>query len=175
MANTAHWLTDEEQELWRLMITAAGKISRTIDDALQATSNLSSSEFAVLVVLSEAEDRECRLRDLCTALSWDRSRASHLVSRMERRGLVTKGPCPDDARGVLVTLTDEGMERIVDAAPDHVEVVRRLVFDGLELVDVDDVKRLLNNILETDVSDLLAKNDETDDEVEAGKSGCVSG
>ena len=153
------------------MLAAGGKVTRTIDDALQSNANLSSSEFAVMVTLSEAEDHQCRLRDLCSTLSWDRSRASHLVTRMEKRGLVTKGPCPDDARGVLITLTDDGMQRLIEAAPDHVEVVRRLVFDGLEVVSVDGIKQFLTNILETDTSDLLARDCPACDEVEAEIAG----
>ncbi|MCG7278145.1 MarR family winged helix-turn-helix transcriptional regulator [Corynebacterium imitans] len=126
------WLNDDEQELWRLMLAASRKISRVIDDTLQAESDLSSSEFAVLVSLSEAENHSLRLRDLCAVLDWDRSRTSHQVTRMEKRGLVTKAKSPGDARGVLVCLTDEGMRRLEAAAPEHVESVRRLVFDHMD-------------------------------------------
>ena len=112
MTHDPRWLNDDEQELWRLMLAASRKISRVIDDTLQAESDLSSSEFAVLVSLSEAENHSLRLRDLCAVLDWDRSRTSHQVTRMEKRGLVTKAKSPGDARGVLVCLTDEGMRRL---------------------------------------------------------------
>ncbi|WP_410131442.1 MarR family winged helix-turn-helix transcriptional regulator, partial [Klebsiella pneumoniae] len=73
------------------------KISRTIDERLQAGSDISSPEFSVLVALSEAQDRTLRLRELCEELGWDRSRASHQVTRMNKRGLLTKKKCPGDA------------------------------------------------------------------------------
>ncbi len=131
MATEARWLNDEEQALWRLILAGMRKIDRVMDDTLQGGSDLSSSEFAVLVTLSEADDHSLRLRALCGSLDWDRSRTSHQITRMERRGLVTKRKSEGDARGVVVTLTDEGMRRLRSAAPDHVESVRRVVFDHM--------------------------------------------
>lgn len=102
------WLNDEEQSLWRLMLAVNRKVSRGIDETLQLGSGLTSSEFAVLVNLSESPDHIIRLRDLCVSLNWDRSRTSHQIIRMEKRGLVVKKRCPDDGRGVYVQLTREG-------------------------------------------------------------------
>ena len=131
MATEARWLNDEEQALWRLILAGMRKIDRVMDDTLQGGSDLSSSEFAVLVTLSEADDHSLRLRALCGSLDWDRSRTSHQITRMERRGLVTKRRSEGDARGVEVSLTEEGTRRLESAAPDHVESVRRIVFDHM--------------------------------------------
>ena len=141
------WLDDEEQQLWRLMLAGFTKISRTIDDRLQAGGDISSSEFAVLVALSEGEDRTLRLRELCEELGWDRSRASHQVTRMQKRGLLTKRKCPGDARGVLVTLTDQGMSHLEEAVPDHVETVRRLIFDHLDADRADKISEFFTDVL----------------------------
>ena len=150
MAEQPRWLDDGEQELWRLMLAASRKVDRVIDETLQAGSNLSSSEFAVLVSLSEAEGKELRLRDLCAVLDWDRSRTSHQVTRMQRRGLITKCKSPGDARGVLVKLTDDGLTRVTQAAPDHVESVRRIIFDHLEPEDIAALRRFFGGIMEVD-------------------------
>lgn len=132
------------------MLAASRKMAHVIDETLQMGSNLSASEFAVLVTLSEAEDARLRLRDLCARLEWDRSRTSHQVTRMERRGLLTKCKIPSDARGVLVCLTDDGMTRVTEAAPQHVEIVRRTVFDHLRSDDVPAVRRFLEGIMAVD-------------------------
>lgn len=144
MAIAPRWLTEEEQALWRLLLAAMRKIERVLDETLQVGQDLSSSEFAVLVTLSEAEGRRMRLRDLCQSLDWDRSRASHLVTRMVKRGLVGKGRSEGDARGVEVFMTDDGMGRLRRAAPEHVESVRRLIFDHL----TDDQAGRLGEFLE---------------------------
>ncbi|MFC6146431.1 MarR family winged helix-turn-helix transcriptional regulator [Corynebacterium nasicanis] len=131
MASDVRWLNDDEQALWRLILAGMRKIDRVMDDTLQACSDLSTSEFSVLVSLSEAEDQSLRLRDLCAGLEWDRSRTSHQITRMERRGLVDKRRSEGDGRGVIVSLTEEGMSRLRSAAPEHVEVVRRIIFDHM--------------------------------------------
>lgn len=132
MDSTSRWLDDREQALWRELLAAKAKITRLIDEALQRGQGLTSPEFAVLVTLSETEGGKLRMRDICQSLEWDRSRASHQVTRMQRRGLVSKYQSRGDARGVEVRLTAEGRERLVRAAPEHVESVRRLVFDHLD-------------------------------------------
>lgn len=142
------WLSEEEQQLWRHMIAASRKISRHIDDALREVSDLSSPEYAVMVSLSEAPEGEIRLRDLCVQLGWDRSRASHQITRMEKRGLVAKCTAKDDSRGVLVSLTEEGWRRLEVAVPDHVETVRRLVFDSTDKQDRAAALRFLTAIVE---------------------------
>lgn len=150
MATEARWLNDEEQALWRLILAGMRKIDRVIDETLLAGSDLSSSEFSVLVSLSEAADQCLRLRDLCAGLNWDRSRTSHQITRMERRGLVTKRKSEGDARGVVVSLTDEGMRRLQSAAPDHVESVRRVVFDHLEPEQYAHLKAFMEGVMAVD-------------------------
>lgn len=132
------------------MLASSRKVDRVIDETLQSGSNLSASEFAVLVSLSEADGHALRLRDLCADLDWDRSRTSHQVTRMERRGLLTKCKSPGDARGVLVALTDDGMARVTQAAPAHVESVRRIVFDHLDPEDIPALRRFLEGVMDVD-------------------------
>ncbi|QGU07058.1 DNA-binding transcriptional repressor MarR [Corynebacterium occultum] len=144
---TPRWLNDEEQALWRLMLAASRKMDRCLDETLQAGNDLSTSEFSVLVSLSEAKAPGLRLRDLCTVLDWDRSRTSHQITRMEKRGLVSKESCEGDARGVIVVLTEEGARRLERAAPDHVESVRRLIFDHLTQEQADVIGSFLETLM----------------------------
>ncbi|MEH0146818.1 MarR family winged helix-turn-helix transcriptional regulator [Corynebacterium sp. Q4381] len=150
MANEPQWLSEEEQRLWRGLIEAALKVSREIDEELRTDFDLTSAEYAVLVQLSEAEGQCMRLRDLCAQLNWDRSRGSHQVTRMERRGLVVKGSCANDARGVTVALTAEGLERLEDAVPNHVETVRRLIFAPTTSTDRAHVQKFVDAVLAVD-------------------------
>lgn len=147
---TPRWLNDEEQALWRLMLAASRKMDRCLDETLQAGNDLSTSEFSVLVSLSEGEGPGLRLRDLCNDLDWDRSRTSHQITRMEKRGLVSKEACEGDARGVIVVLTEEGSRRLERAAPDHVESVRRLIFDHLTGEQADVIKGFLEALAAVD-------------------------
>lgn len=148
MPSQTRWLDDEEQELWRLLLGAVRKINRGMDETLKAGGEVSASEFAVLVALSEAPEQHLRLHELCTQLEWDRSRASHQVTRMEKRGLLYKEPDAEDARGINVCVTHVGLEHLRRAAPEHVESVRRMVFDHLQPEDVPALRRFFNGVLQ---------------------------
>ena len=148
MPSQTRWLDDEEQELWRLLLGAVRKINRGMDETLKAGGEVSASEFAVLVALSEAPEQRLRLHELCTQLEWDRSRASHQVTRMEKRGLLYKEPDAVDARGINVCVTHVGIEHLRRAAPEHVESVRRMVFDHLQPEDVPALRRFFNGVLQ---------------------------
>lgn len=147
MTTETRWLNEEEQELWRLILGSIRKINRGMEETLMAGGEVSMSEFAVLVALSEAEGNALRLRELCADLEWDRSRTSHQVTRMEKRGLVTKSKSVGDARGVIVRITDEGLERLERAVPEHVESVRRIVFDHLNEKDIPSLVNFFQGIL----------------------------
>nr|WP_246858226.1 MarR family winged helix-turn-helix transcriptional regulator [Corynebacterium sp. sy017] len=130
-----------------MLLAANNKIERTIDASLQESEGLSSAEYAVLVCLSEAPGESLRLRELCDILGWDRSRASHQVTRMERKGLLSKHKCEKDARGICIVLEENGKRRLIRAVPEHVETVRRLVFDRLERKDQEAISNFLSAIV----------------------------
>lgn len=144
---TPRWLSTEEQQLWRMILSATRKMERTLDETLVENHNLTTSEFAVLVTLSEATDQQMRLRDMCQELDWDRSRTSHQVTRMDKKGLVAKVKCAGDARGVNVEITPEGERRLKDAVPAHVETVRQLVFDPMEERHMEGLRSYLTAVL----------------------------
>ena len=92
---------------------------------------LSEADYDVLSNVSEAAGHSLRLGDLAAHMLWSKSRLSHHVARMERRGLVARQDCPSDGRGAVLTLTEAGWQAIRDAAPGHVESVRRHFLDLL--------------------------------------------
>lgn len=144
MQQDVPWLNDDEQKLWRAMMAAAKAVDRAMDTRLLATEEISSADFSVLVSLSESETGMVRMRELCENLRWDRSRMSHQITRMEKRGLVTKVRCASDSRGVDVELTSHGRDVIERAAPDHVRMIRSIVFDVLDGIEGLDRAAALN-------------------------------
>lgn len=135
-SGTPRWLDDEQQSTWRGLLAVQAQLPAALARDLQRESQLSLPDFDVLVQLTEHPDGRARVSALATALAWERSRLSHHVARMERRGLVERVECDDDGRGAFVAATSLGREAIADAAPAHVEEVRRLVFDALTADEV---------------------------------------
>ena len=97
--------------------------------------------------LTESPGGRVRVNDLARALHWERSRVSHHITRMERRSLVKREECADDGRGAFVVLTSQGRAAIQQAAPGHVQEVRRLMFDQLDEDEIDVLAGALGKIL----------------------------
>jgi DNA-binding MarR family transcriptional regulator len=125
------WLSPEEQCHWRSFLVATSALFDTLDRQMQADSGFPHAYYEVLVHLSEAPDRRLRMSELADRTVSSRSRASHAVARLEERGLVRREPCASDGRGQLAVLTEEGMAVLEQAAPAHVEAVRRHLLDRL--------------------------------------------
>ncbi|MGS3447661.1 MarR family winged helix-turn-helix transcriptional regulator [Klebsiella electrica] len=52
---------------------------------------------------------------------------THRLKALEKRGFITRLPDPDDARSLLVALTETGRARIDEAVESHVENERQLL------------------------------------------------
>lgn len=148
MTQQPKWLTPEEQEAWRGVIRMYEKLAGRLSRHLQQDANLSPADFAVLVDLSEAPGGRMRHVDLSKCLEWEKSRMSHQVTRMTKRGLVTRQECPEDGRGAFVVITPKGMETIKAAAPRHVEVVRDLFVDLLTSEELRQFALVANRVIE---------------------------
>lgn len=98
-------------------------------------------EYHVLVPLSESQDGSLPSRELLRHLDWERSRLSHMLSRMEKRGMVCRKPSPQDARGLIVEITEHGRQVINGAAPSHLTMVREAFMDNLS---TDEMQALVN-------------------------------
>lgn len=146
MSSEVRWLTDEEQCLWRGWLQLNSRLAATLQRELQDDAGLSNPDFEVLVQLTDSPDGRVRVSDLAAQMLWERSRLSHHVTRMERRGLVERAGCTEDGRGAWVALTPQGREAIEQAAPGHVETVRRLVFDALSPEEVDTLHALVDKL-----------------------------
>jgi DNA-binding MarR family transcriptional regulator len=140
---------DERQRLmWKAYRDVYQELSTVLEDQLQRDAGLSGSEYAVLVVLSHSPDGVVRARELGSELGWDRSRLSHLVGRMEKRRLVAREDCEEDARGSMVRLTDAGRATVDGVAPEHSEAVRRYFFNALSSDELETLAVVFDRLLE---------------------------
>jgi len=141
------WLNEDEARLWRDYRVLSARINQALEQQLVTDWGMSGADYGVLVHLSEAPDQRLRARDLALALNWERSRLSHQLRRMEQRGLVTKHECPSDARGTIFALTETGFDLIRQAAPSHVEQVRKVFIDVLEPADLAALTAITEKVL----------------------------
>lgn len=141
------WLTAEQQDVWRRWLRLNAALPATLHRELQSDAGLSLPDFDVLVHLTDTAEGRVRVNDLSRALHWERSRVSHHVTRMERRGLIRREECSDDGRGAFVVITPAGRQAIEQAAPGHVHQVRDLVFDQLTEEELEVLGRITEKML----------------------------
>jgi len=141
------WLSAAELRTWRAIHAATVVLPVALDAQLQRDAQISYLEYYVLAGLSEDADRTLRLSDLAILTGAELSRISHLIVRLEKRGLVLRRPDPDDGRYTNAVLTEQGWEKVKQAAPGHVATVRKLLFADLTGQDLRELERTADRIV----------------------------
>jgi DNA-binding MarR family transcriptional regulator len=154
---TTRWLDDQERAAWVRLASVMELLPGVLDSQLRRDSSLTHFEYWVLAMLSEAPERTLRMSSLAGRTSATLPRLSHVVSRLEDRGLVERFPCPEDRRAVNARLTEAGWTAIVAAAPGHVEQVRASVVDALTPAQLDALSDVADAILERIDPEVLAE------------------
>jgi DNA-binding MarR family transcriptional regulator len=171
------WLEPEQQRAWRAYVRMQGELNAHLSRQMSVDSDISMADFAVLVQLTDTSDGRVRVLELARLLHWEKSRISHHVARMEKRGLVRRENCGSDGRGSFVVLTELGRSAIEDAAPAHAEIVRSLVFDQLSDAEVEALheisEKIFTRLTTGECASVIARCDADDPmEVVPQESGC---
>jgi DNA-binding MarR family transcriptional regulator len=144
-----HSLTKDEEEVWFAYILFTRQLAAGMEKQL-AGSGVSGADYQMLAPLAEAGAAGMRARDLGHSAGWDRSRLAHQLRRMEERGLVTREPARDDARGIVIHLTEAGRAALRTASPGHLEWIREHFLDLLTPAErrllIGLSKRVMDNI-----------------------------
>lgn len=140
------WLNDQEQAVWRLYLEVSQRLWARLSRELSDDTDVSMSEYDVLVKLSDAPGHTLRMSELASRTTQSRSRVTHTVSRMEKDGHVLRRPCDEDGRGVEAALTEEGYRLLEQAAPSHVRSVRTHFVDFLPPEDLEAVRAVLDRM-----------------------------
>jgi DNA-binding MarR family transcriptional regulator len=118
-------------DAWRTFLVAHARITRRLDDELQAAHGLSLAEYDALLQIATAPNRRVRMNVLSERVILSRSGITRLVDRLEAQGAVERIPCETDARGQEARLTSDGLDRLRAAARTHLDGVHRYFLDRL--------------------------------------------
>lgn len=140
------WLNEEEAQRWLEIREFLWGFPSAMDRQLARDAEMSSGEYSVLAAVSQAAPEALRSGDLAAQLNWERSRVSHLLRRMEAKGLISRCASSCDGRGQDITLSEAGWETVRSAAPGHVNFVRETVFDSLSPTEQEQFSAMLNKI-----------------------------
>ena len=125
------------------LLNAHAALVREFSASLVASHGLTINDYGCLLLLSRAGEEGMRRIDLANQLQLSPSGITRLLDRLEDQKLVGKGECKSDARVSYAILTDDGLAKLRDAAPGHVEDIDR----RLSAVLSDDEMKTLADLL----------------------------
>jgi DNA-binding MarR family transcriptional regulator len=144
---STRWLDEQQLAAWVRLAAVVELLPGVLDSQLRRDAGLSHFEYYVLAMLSEAPGRTLRMSALAQRTNATLPRLSHVVRRLEERGLVSRSPCPEDGRATNAHLTDEGWSKVVETAPGHVATVRQHVIDALTPEQVRQLREITDAVL----------------------------
>jgi DNA-binding MarR family transcriptional regulator len=141
------WLSAAERQAWVRFAAVLELLPHALDTQLLRDEKLTHFDYFTLAMVSEAPERTLRMTALAARTNATLPRLSRVVSRLEAQGYLQRRPCPEDGRATNVTLTDEGWDKVVRAAPGHVATVRANVLDALAPEQVAQLSEICKRLL----------------------------
>src|SRR4051812_13864432 len=138
------------------LLGAHATLTRQLSAQLVEQHGLTMSEYEVLFLLSREPDQAMRRIDLSREVRLSPSGITRMLDRLEATGMVEKGSCASDARVTYAVLTEAGMKKLRECAPDQQAAVEALI--GARLSD-DEIKSL---------SELLGRLSDLNDDCSVG-------
>ncbi len=138
-------------QAWQAFLRASIRLMERLDAEL-AGHGISLADYEILVHLSAEPAAELRMTELAARTLVSRSGLTRRLDRLVESGLVERRSCPTDRRGVYAVITPAGRSRLDQAAPTHVEGVRRHFLSQLTGQDLETFTATLNAVVESSVS-----------------------
>jgi len=148
---TAAWLDETEMAAWQAFLRASIRLMERLDGELEGH-GISLADYEILVHLSAEPAGELRMTELAARTLVSRSGLTRRLDRLVESGLVERRSCPTDRRGVFAVLTTAGRSRLEQAAPTHVEGVRRHFLSQVPRQDLQAFSDALNAVVQSSVS-----------------------
>ena len=147
MSVDTRWLSPDQLAAWIRLTAVLELLPAALDSQLRRDAQLTHFDYYVLAMLSEAPDRTLRMTTLAGYTTATLARLSHVVQRLEGRGLLERFPCPQDRRATNARLTEAGWQKIRESAPGHLRAVRANVIDALTPDQITQLGEITDAIL----------------------------
>lgn len=145
-ATTIDPLNPDEEAFLRALGKVVALLPRVVDADMLEEHPISSTEYTVLVHLSEVADHQMRMSELANMCGLSLSGMTRVVNRLESQALVRRQRSPEDGRAWLAILTEPGWKMLEKAWPTNLASVRRHIFSRLEGCDVAAAAKVLERI-----------------------------
>ncbi|GAA1749992.1 MarR family winged helix-turn-helix transcriptional regulator [Aeromicrobium alkaliterrae] len=137
-------IDDQQLGAYLALIEASSLLRHAVEQQLKEVGDLSYVQFQLLATLGDAADGSARMTDLADGVVYSRSGLTYQAQTLEKRGLVTRAPSPDDERGITVAITDAGRTVLAKVFPGHVAILEDLFLAPLSRSDVETLADILS-------------------------------
>ncbi|MFJ7242993.1 MarR family winged helix-turn-helix transcriptional regulator [Streptomyces olivaceus] len=141
-------LSPDELCLWQSLGRLVHSLPRVLEDDMSRT-GVTMTEFAALLLLSEAPDHRMRMSALADAAGLTPSRITRVVDGLAKHGLVRKERHGQDGRGNDAVLTEAGLRTMREAQPAHLASARTRVLDQIPPDQISALAQALAAITES--------------------------
>lgn len=148
MASTPAALTPTQLGAYFAFTEVGSLLRPAVEQQLRDAGGLSYVQFQLLARLGDSAEGQQRMTDLADGVVYSRSGLTYQAQLLEQRGLVSRGPSPDDERSTVVTLTDTGRDVLATVFPGHIATVHGLLFSAITDEDASDLARILGRVSE---------------------------
>jgi MarR family transcriptional regulator for hemolysin len=138
---SSDWQPRKEVSFW--LATASRLLNKSQDHALRAI-EFSSSQIPVLTALAAHEPRS--QKELADFARIEQPSMTELLARMERAGLITRQPHPQDGRSVMISRASRAREEWPRAAQ-ALETAEARLLHGLDATETATLKALLQQLV----------------------------
>jgi DNA-binding MarR family transcriptional regulator len=125
------------------LMEAVSLLQHRLEQQLRAEGGISYVQFQLLARLNARGP--LTMTDLADGVVYSRSGLTYQAGLLEKAGLITRGPSPEDERATLVTITDDGRALLGRVFPGHIEVTR-LLLDPLSDQDLDQLRDIMSRV-----------------------------
>jgi DNA-binding MarR family transcriptional regulator len=126
------------------LMEAVSLLQHRVEQQLRTEGGISYVQFQLLARLANA-DGPLTMTELADDVVYSRSGLTYQAGLLEKAGLITRGPSPDDERATLVTITDNGRALFGRVLPGHIQVTR-LLFDPLTNDDLHHLGDIMTRV-----------------------------
>jgi DNA-binding MarR family transcriptional regulator len=143
--DSAQTLDPEQLGTYFVLTEAVSLLQYKVEQQLRAEGDLSYVQFQLLARLADAHG-PLTMTQLADGVVYSRSGLTYQAGLLEKAGLITRAPSPDDERATLVTITGDGLTLVDRVLPGHVRVIHRLLFDSLTDDDLHNLGDIMTRV-----------------------------
>ena len=139
-------LNSEQLGAYFALMEVSSLLQYAVDEHLRAEGDLSYVQFQILARLANTPEGSLRMTDLADGVVYSRSGLTYQAGLLDKRGLITRSPSPDDERSVMVTVTEAGRALVARVLPEHADRIRQLLFEPMSEEDLTTLSAVLGRV-----------------------------